>query len=145
MAILVGNSVNNGNSIDDDGNDFFKLPIADWKFVTRVIFDIIMLTTLAIILGFVIDFIVPSPTPNEDIIVTVWLLFTQMVIATIILLFIEYIYIQLFGRSTSTYFVSDIFVLIFFISQQQIFARVYLIAKKVFGLEITLPAFPEAY
>jgi hypothetical protein len=143
MALLVGNSKSNG--FDNDNSEFFELPLANWQFVIRVIFDVIMLTALAIIFGFVIDYIIPSPTHDEDIVVTVWLLITQMIMATVILLVIEGIYITLFGRSTSTYFVSEVFVLIFFIAQQQIFARVYLVAKKVFGLDITLPAFPEAY
>jgi len=146
MAWLIGSSVKSRNTDTDNGNDeFFEIPIANWKFVVRVVFDVIMLSVLAIVFGFIVDLIIPSPVPGEDVVVTVWLLLTQMVLATMIILIIEYIYIQSFGRSTSTFFVSEVLILLFFISQPQVFARVYMIAKKLFGLEIALPAFPEGH
>jgi len=143
MAWLIGNKATNADGTDEDEGEFFRLPAANWHFVIRVILDIILLSALAIFFAIVINYIIPAPTPNEDTSVTIWLLITQMVIATIVLLTIEFLYIKLFGRSTSTFFVAEVFILLFFLAQPQIFARTYIIAQRVFAQSITLSAFPE--
>lgn len=124
---------------DSDEEPFEELPFANWNFLTRVIFDIFLLTLAGIFFGFVVNCIIPAPTPNEKPKVAFAFLIVQMIISTVILLMVESFYVRRVGRSSSTYFASNVFTLIFFLSQPQIFVRVYIIAKKTFGLDISTP------
>lgn len=143
MAWFIGSKATSANGSESDHSENLEIPVANWHFMIRVVFDVIVLSALAIFFAVIINYIIPAPTPDEPTSVTIWLLITQMVIATVMLLIIEFIYIKFFGHSTSTFFVAEVFILLFFIAQPQIFARTYNIAKRLFAQDITLESFSD--
>jgi hypothetical protein len=131
-----------------DMDDVTMIPNVDAEhylvdsFLISLIIGVIIATTLALLIGVILNIVIPYPhiaptgDDNESLGLTLFLLYVQIIILVIIVAIAAFSFVKLFGRRISTYFALNIFVLILFLSQQQIFTRLAIVSRLVFGVKI---------
>lgn len=101
--------------------------------IVRVIFDAILFGLLGIFLGFLIDLIFPEPDENEYTIFLLLSCICQIVVTVIIVYYIDLSYESIMGVDSDTYLAFTTFTVIFFLVQRQLFTRLEIVFKRIFG------------
>ena len=113
-------NITNDDQEDDtveNTNTLFKGSI----FLT--VFDAVVFTAIAIVFGFLIDFLAPRFDLDEPPLWSLNLVMLQVVVDIIILYIIVNIYQYLFGRAVDESLGQTMFIVIFFLVQIQLFQR----------------------
>lgn len=99
----------------------------------HVLLNVLIFAVLGILLGFTVDYIFPPPTDDEGVGILWVLILTQIVFTAILIYYIDRLYEYVFGVDSDTYFGMTIFMLLFFLVQQQLFYRLNLLSIKLTG------------
>lgn len=90
----------------------------------ELILDVIFFISIALILGFILDLVIPDFTLGEHPWKSLFFLFLQGCICVMIIYVIDLAFVRVVGRSSTTYFGLNIFFILFFLCQVQFFHRV---------------------
>ena len=138
--MYVNDSVDDVTNIPNVVGEYY---LVDY-FLLSLIIGVVIATTLALLIGVFLNILIPKPkllTPTDiedsSLGLTLFLLYLQIIILSIIVAVVAFIFVKLFGRRISTYFALNMFVVILFLSQQQIFVRLSIVSRLIFGVKIS--------
>lgn len=112
----------------------------DSGFIGILVIGVIIATTLAILFGVLLNLVIPQPSLTaavENIYLTLFYLYVQLIVIAVIVVLAAYFFARLLGRHLYTYLALNIFVIILFLTQQQIFIRLLLVVRTIFGIDLT--------
>lgn len=101
-----------------------------------LILDSLLFTLLSLVLAFLVDLIIPSPKPDENILLTIFWLVIQIILDTVIIFLLSYAYGEVVKREPDKYYGLTMFIVIFFIAQGQLYVRLKTVYKKFIGFNI---------
>jgi len=138
--MYVNDSVDDVTNIPNVVGEYYLVD----NFLLSLIIGVVIATTLALLIGVFLNILIPKPkllTPTDiedsSLGLTLFLLYLQIIILSIIVAVVAFIFVKLFGRRISTYFALNMFVVILFLSQQQIFVRLSIVSRLIFGVKIS--------
>jgi len=106
------------------------------KHFFRIILTAVIFGFLAVLLGFVIDFIFSNPQGTESTCELIIRITFQIILGTLIIYYIDQSFESIFGIDSDTYFGLTIFGVLFFLVQQQLFLRLSILYQRLTGQNI---------
>jgi hypothetical protein len=103
---------------------------------TYIVRDAVIFAVLGIGLGFLVDLIFIDPDPEESILETIFYILLQTIVCSIIIYYIAKFYEVIFKHDSGLYRGIDMFIVLFFLVQTQLFERVSLLFRKVTGKKL---------
>jgi hypothetical protein len=82
-----------------------------------------------IVFGFAVDYIFPDPTPTEGYYVLLGLALLQIIVTTLVVYYIDMWYERYMGVDSDTFFGMTMFIVVFFLVQNQLFRRLDLLRR----------------
>jgi len=111
------------------------------SFMISLIIGVIIAITLALLLGILFNLVVPRQNlASTDITNAVIILYLHVIALTVVTAAATLFFLKIFGQRLSTYFTLNIFVVILFLTQQQIFVRLSFITRHIFGIQLSTPS-----
>lgn len=98
--------------------------------------DIIIFSILAIVCGFILDFIYPVSSLTDSVWRTLFFLFFQIFIGGLIVYGLSYLYNMITGNQPDQYFGLTFFVVLFFLIQVQLYNRLVKIYYTITGRKL---------
>lgn len=104
-----------------------------FKYSLDILRDALLFSVLAVILGFLIDYLFPLPNKNESTLKTIFLIALQIVIGAITVYLVAEIYTYIFGYDPDRYFGFTMYTVVYFLVQIQLLYRLNMLYIKMTG------------
>ena len=98
-----------------------------------IFIDITIFLFFGLLIGILIDILIPNVMVNEPPAISVLLLLMQVYISAVLIYMVIVLHEQIFRRDSDQYIGSTVFILVTFIAQIQIFNRVALLISRITG------------
>lgn len=110
----------------------YTLPTVFW-----IIVDTLFFMWMSIMLGFFVDSLIPDTNPDESLSSSFFWITIQILLDIILLYALDLLYTCVVKRDTNMYYGLDMFTVIFFLVQTQLFTRLNLIYTHVMRRSLT--------
>ena len=107
------------------------------KDIQWLLIDTFIFGLSGLILGFVVDEIIPQPKKDEKIYASIFFILLQIFVCISVIYFVDLGYESIFGRDSDETFGMTMFSIIFFISQTQLYVRTNRLYKSLLLHRVT--------
>ncbi len=121
----------------------FLSPKHRWQMalpMCRVMGEVIIFALLALLLGFVITYMIPDIAPDEPVWLAMFWLLVQVIINAVFIYLIDSTYLHIFGFDSDTYIGLTVFTMLLLMTQVQIYNRTSYIYSLTTGTTINKAA-----